>query len=44
MTSVSGAPGSKAHSQRPTHPLRRVSAALLVVEALLLLAAALYAS
>ena len=43
MTSVSGAPGSKAQSQRPTHPLRRVSAALLVVEALLLLAAALYA-
>ena len=37
MTSVSGAPGSKAQSQRPTHPLRRVSAALL------LLAAALYA-
>lgn len=43
MTSVSGAPGSKAQFQRPTHPLRRVSAALLVVESLLLLAAALYA-
>ncbi len=43
MTFDNGAPETEATSRPPAHPVRRVSALLLVLEALLLIAAALYA-